>query len=621
MPPALEVRNLCFGYGRRESVHAVSLSLAAGDCYGFLGHNGAGKTTVLRLCLGLMRPRSGSIQIHGVDALRQPRQARASTGALVERPGFHLHAKAHANLMSLARLQGMPRALAAAESWRVLELLGLSKAAQQPVGSFSLGMRQRLGIAQALLGKPKLLLLDEPINGLDPEGIADVRNLLRHLSRDEGVAVLLSSHQLQELEDLCTRIGVLREGAMVLEGSLDELRRDARQRTLIRGTPLPAMETSLRGMGLAPDRVPDGLAVELAGQPAGAVARALTQAGELTAFQPEPVTLESIYLRASQLPASAAAPAAAAPTPSPADAPAGIAAPPSAGQSASRPRMRAFGHELRMLLSRPTSRFLFVMPAAIAVMSAFSYRTKVQAALALVASKEKFSADSGSGHLAAAHALEAATPVFAACLLWLGSQSIAADLQRDTLRNTLIRSVRRSDVLIGKLFALALFALAGWACIALTALVTAASLFGLGNLEEITRTGGRQPLAMAADVAPMFTAALFWTVPPLLAVVAVGLCASALARRPARALALSLLLALGPELVHSTLRERAGWLLTSHLPTPLRDDSVLGYLEAIARGAADANWAYESQALTAPLAWLVVAITAAAILLRRIRIP
>lgn len=617
MSPALEVRNLSFGYGRRESVHAVSLSLDAGDCYGFLGHNGAGKTTVLRLCLGLMRPRSGSIRIHGVDALRHPRQARAGTGALVERPGFHLHAKAHTNLLSLARLQGMPRALAAAESWRVLELLGLSKAANQPVGSFSLGMRQRLGIAQALLGKPKLLLLDEPINGLDPEGIADVRNLLRHLSRDEGVAVLLSSHQLQELEDLCTRIGVLREGAMVLEGSLDELRRDARQRTIVQGTPLAAMETALRELGLAPERAHDRLAVELAGHPAGAVTRALTRAGELIAFQPEPVTLESIYLRASQQPAATPSPAAQLSTETPAPQP----VPMPGAHMAGRPRLRAFGHELRMLLARPTTRLLFALPAAVAVASAFSYRTKVQAALALVASKEKFSADSGSGHLAAAHALEAATPIFAACLLWLGSQSIAADLQRDTLRNTVIRSVRRSDVLIGKLAALATFAIAGWVCVAVAALVTAASLFGLGNLEEITRTGGRQPLAMAADVAPMFTAALLWTLPPLLATAALGLCASALARRPARALALALLLALGPELVHTSLRERAGWLLTSHLPTPLRDDSVLGYFEAIARGAADANWAYESQALTAPIAWLVLAVTTAALVLRRLRIP
>lgn len=617
MSRALEVRNLSFGYGRRESVHSVSLSLDAGDCYGFLGHNGAGKTTVLRLCLGLMRPRSGSIQIHGVDALRYPRQARAGTGALVERPGFHLHAKAHTNLMSLARLQGMPRALAAAESWRVLELLGLGKAANQPVGSFSLGMRQRLGIAQALLGKPKLLLLDEPINGLDPEGIADVRNLLRHLSREEGVAVLLSSHQLQELEDLCTRIGVLREGAMVLEGSLDELRRDARQRTIVMGSPLPAMESALRELGLAPERQQDRITVELAGQPAGAVARALTRAGELTAFQSEPVTLESIYLRASQ----PSTPRANAAQPPPATEAATLPVPMPGAHMATRPRLRAFGHEVRMLLTRPTTRFLFALPAAVAVISVFSYRTKVQAALALVATKEKFSADSGSGHLATAHALQAATPIFAACLLWLGSQTIAADLQRDTLRNTVIRSVRRSDVLIGKLGALATFAIAGWASVSLAALITASSLFGLGNLEEITRTGGRQPLAVAADVAPMFSAALLWTVPPLLAVTALGICASALARRPARALALALLMALGPELVHTSLRERAGWLLTSHLPTPLRDDSVLGYFEAIARGAADANWAYESQALWSPLAWMVLAITTAALVLRRLRIP
>ncbi|HEX6812210.1 MAG TPA: ABC transporter ATP-binding protein, partial [Planctomycetota bacterium] len=172
MTRALELHDLDFGYSGVPAVRGVSLSLEPGDCYGFLGSNGAGKTTVMRLCLGLLRPRRGAIRIFGIDALQQPQQARGLVGALVEHPGFHLHASAHRNLNWLARLQGMPRRLASAESSRVLGLLSLSHAASARVGTFSLGMRQRLGIAAALLGRPRLLLLDEPGNGLDPEGIA-----------------------------------------------------------------------------------------------------------------------------------------------------------------------------------------------------------------------------------------------------------------------------------------------------------------------------------------------------------------------------------------------------------------------------------------------------------------
>lgn len=621
MTQALEVRALRFGYGRSESVHDVSLSLATGDCYGFLGHNGAGKTTVLRLCLGLLSPRSGSVHIHGIDALRSPREARALLGAMVERPGFHLQATALQNLASLARLQGMSRKIASTESWRVIELLSLKNAAGWPVGAFSLGMRQRLGIAQALLGKPRLLLLDEPTNGLDPEGIADLRALLRHLSRDEGTTVLLSSHQLQEIEGLCTRIGVLREGRMALEGNVEDLRREIPKRHIVQGTPMESMRARLIELGLAPISDGEQMLVDLGPRSAGTVARALTEIGELTAFSPESITLESIYLRATRIeepvstPKSSATQKAA--TTSDAQR---IAVSPGFGTT-KRPRFRAYRHEVHVLLRRPLTKVLLFLPAAFAAISVNTYRQQVGASLERVQAKEQFSADSGSGHLAVAHALLAAVPVLALCLLWLGSQSIAADLQRDTLRNSMTRSVTRGDVLFGKLLALATFALAGWATLAASAITTAALLLGLDDLEEITRNGGRQVLASAIDVSPILVQALLYCLPPLLAVAALGLCASSLARRPARALALALLLIALPETVRAALRDNAAWLLSSHLPTFLRDDSVLGYFEKLARGAADANWAWEQHALLTPLCWFVGAILIAFAALRQLRIP
>ena len=652
--PALEVRDLSFGYGKGATVRSVSLTVERGSCYGFLGHNGAGKTTVLRLCLGLLRPRTGTVRIGGVDALRSPRLARAQAGALVERPGFHLHASARDNLEWLARLAGMDRARARIDADRVLALTGLASVSARKVGTFSLGMRQRLGIAQSLLGSPSLLLLDEPINGLDPEGIADVRALLRTLANDQGVGVLLSSHQLQELEGLCTKVGVLREGAMALEGSLEDLRRSAEARTIVRGRPLESMALRLRELGIDAQRDGEGLAFALGGRAPGPVARELALAGELESFAPEPVTLESIYLRVSrgnrsvegadvgkvahvETPASHARSLAstaergdvalagtAQPRPqteAPIEAANGDARVDASADSARAPRRRAFAHELRVLRARIGSRWLLALPSLVAASSVLSYSRRVAEAQARVQTKELFSADAGSGFLAAAHALQSGIPALALCLCAIGSQSLAADLQRDTLRNTLLRSVSRFDTALGKALSLLVASTVGFCLLVVTATLAAHAAFGMGDLQEVTRNGDVETLAYAQDVAPAFVDALLAALPALCAVSLLSLCASALAKKPARALLLSIAFVFGPEFVHSWFRSREGWLLTSHLPTPLRDDSAIAWFSSLARGAADANWVHEELAYACPLAWSALAFVAAAVATLRLRIP
>ncbi len=607
MTAALQLRDLHFAYGKGASIRGVSLTLMPGDCYGFLGHNGAGKTTVLRLSLGLLRPRRGSVQVFGIDALRDPCGARARIGALVERPGFHLHATARQNLRALARLQGLPHRLATAECSRVLEHTGLAAASDRRVGTFSLGMRQRLGVAQALLGAPPLLLLDEPTNGLDPEGIADLRELLRQLTQN-GTAVLVSSHQLAELEGVCNRIGVLREGAVVVEGDLAHLRAQLHSHHVVQGTPLTALEQALQQHGIAAQRDGERLLADLGPHAPGPIVRALASAGDLHAFAPAPVTLEAIYLGADRLQSQ---PAPTAPTcersPSP------------PLSTAHLPLARAFLHELRLLRLHRSTPLLLAIPSGLAVWSVFTYHHKVTANLARVKAGDLFSADAGSGHLAAMHALQSATPVLALCVLWFGSQSIAADLSGETLRNTLQRSVRRSDVLLGKFAALATLALFGWALLLAATLVTAGAQFGFTDLEEVTRTGDRQLMASARDVAPQLWSAGLHLILPLLAVAATGLAASTLAKRPARALLLAVLAVLVGEAFRDRLRDHAGWLLSSHLPLGMRDDSVLGYATAVARGAADALWQFREQALLAPLAWLAGALLLANLALRRLR--
>ena len=218
--PAIETRSLTRKYGTRLAVDALSMTVPARSIYGFLGRNGAGKTTTLRLLLGLLRPHAGSIRIDGIDPAVDRIGAARRVGSLLEAHGFYANLGGRENLDLTRRLLGLP----ATEIDRVLEAVDLSDHASRRVSDYSLGMRQRLGLARAMLGAPPVLLLDEPTNGLDPEGIADMRRFLRELPDRTGATVLLSSHLLGEIEQTATHVGILSEGRLVLEGALRELK-------------------------------------------------------------------------------------------------------------------------------------------------------------------------------------------------------------------------------------------------------------------------------------------------------------------------------------------------------------------------------------------------------------
>jgi len=206
-------------YGRVTAVEDLHLDVREGDRYGFLGPNGSGKTTTVRMLLGLVLPTSGQVELLGG---RVGRDALAQVGALVEGPAFYGHLSGRANLrLSDAAGPGSVRRTRAHRVGEVLEQVGLGGVDRRPVRAYSLGMRQRLGLAGALLRRPRLLVLDEPTNGLDPQGIREVRDLLLQLN-DQGTTVFLSSHLLSEVEALCTRIGVLDRGRMVLQGDLEQ---------------------------------------------------------------------------------------------------------------------------------------------------------------------------------------------------------------------------------------------------------------------------------------------------------------------------------------------------------------------------------------------------------------
>ena len=217
---ALHTEDLTKRFGARTAVDRLTICVERGDIYGFLGPNGAGKSTTLRMLLGLVRPTSGTIKFPVRASTWEYLRARSRIGAIIETPAFYENFSGRRNLQLLASLSGGVQKKRVEE---VLEIVDLRDRAHDPVKVYSLGMRQRLGIAQALLPTPELIILDEPTNGLDPQGIHETRNLIRRLRDEFKLTVMLSSHLLTEIEQLCNRVGIINEGRLLYEGGPEAL--------------------------------------------------------------------------------------------------------------------------------------------------------------------------------------------------------------------------------------------------------------------------------------------------------------------------------------------------------------------------------------------------------------
>ncbi|AEI40890.1 ABC transporter ATP-binding protein [Paenibacillus mucilaginosus] len=213
-------------YGKQKAVDRLNMHVEQGRIYGFLGQNGAGKTTTIRMLLGLIRPSQGEIEIFGERLQEKQKEILRRIGSIVEFSGFYENLTARENLAVNARLMGVHKKNAIDEALETVGLLGETK---KRVGSYSLGMKQRLGIARSILHHPELLILDEPTNGLDPIGIKEIRRLISSLARERGITILISSHILPEVEQLADRIGVIHHGRLLEEISLEELRRQNRR--------------------------------------------------------------------------------------------------------------------------------------------------------------------------------------------------------------------------------------------------------------------------------------------------------------------------------------------------------------------------------------------------------
>ncbi|OXS59979.1 ABC transporter ATP-binding protein [Cohnella sp. CIP 111063] len=288
--PVIQLKNLSKTYGEFTAVDRLNLNIYPGEIFGLLGPNGAGKTTTILMMLGLTEPVSGEAIVCGVDATRNPMQVKRKVGYMPDDVGFYEDRSALDNLVYTARLNRIPEPEAKSRAMTLLERVGLAEAAHKRTGTFSRGMRQRLGLADVLIKNPRVIILDEPTLGIDPEGVRELLALIRDLSRNEGLTVLLSSHHLHQVQQICDRVGLFVQGKLIASGDIDTLSRQ------LDGSPAYRIEldvspwsesllTALRGVeGVTDVQLKDGAEpAEGAQQGAGIVTVAVSGTSDVTA--------------------------------------------------------------------------------------------------------------------------------------------------------------------------------------------------------------------------------------------------------------------------------------------------------------------------------------------------
>lgn len=256
----LQTRNLGKQYKQRWAVHHLNLEVHRGDVFGFLGPNGAGKSTTIRMLLSLIKPTEGDVFLFGYSLKKEREKALHSIGGIVEKPDFYLYLTANRNLEIVGALNGGTTRNRVSE---VLELVGLAQRASDKVKTYSHGMKQRLGIAQALLSDPQLVILDEPTSGLDPQGMKEIRDLIRHLAHDQNKTVMLSSHLLNEVEMVANRMAIINRGEMVKQGEVTTLLDEGEKYVLVRGRPVAKLRSVLKKHKVVKKAVERGGAFEV----------------------------------------------------------------------------------------------------------------------------------------------------------------------------------------------------------------------------------------------------------------------------------------------------------------------------------------------------------------------
>jgi len=299
----LESHDLTKCYGDFVAVDSLSLRVRRGEVFGLLGPNGAGKTTTILMLLGLTEPTAGSVQVLGLDPMRQPLSVKARVGYLPDQVGFYDGLTARENLIYIAKLNGLRRDDSQARIEAALTQMGIAEVADKRVGTFSRGMRQRLGLAEILLKRPDLIIMDEPTLGLDPEAAREFLQIIQRL-KAEGITVLLSSHLLHQVQAVCDRVGLFYRGRLALEGAVGDLARDVlggAYRIHVEADGPTRLEDTLRSLDgvISLQRAgPNGYDLETTNDLRPEAARAVVEVGgRLLALQVETPSLDEIYAR------------------------------------------------------------------------------------------------------------------------------------------------------------------------------------------------------------------------------------------------------------------------------------------------------------------------------------
>jgi ABC-type multidrug transport system ATPase subunit len=294
--PILQTTNLGKRYGSRWAVQGLNLEVHQGDVFGFLGPNGAGKSTTIRMVLSLIHPSTGDVRLYGHSILHERSKALRDVGGIVEKPDFYLYLSAFRNLQAIGALNG---GVSPGRVMEVLELVGLKDRAHDKVKTYSHGMKQRLGIAQALLSDPQLVVLDEPTSGLDPQGMKEVRDLILHLSRDRKKTVFLSSHLLNEVELVANRMAIINRGNLVTQGTVEDLLNRGEGYVLLHAKPAGKVRSVLRSLkAIAPHvaAAGEGFRISMAFEHVPRLTRALVRHGvEVQSVVPRR-SLEDLFL-------------------------------------------------------------------------------------------------------------------------------------------------------------------------------------------------------------------------------------------------------------------------------------------------------------------------------------
>ncbi|MTI83254.1 MAG: ABC transporter ATP-binding protein [Firmicutes bacterium] len=296
----IEINNLHKSFGQTTVVDGISFNVQAGDVFGFLGPNGAGKTTTIRMMLGLVYPDSGTIKINEHDMEKDFLNAISQVGAMVETPKFYPYLTGYQNLSLIANLHPTVQTSRIDE---VLDMVSLSSRARDRVGTYSLGMKQRLGIARALLNRPDIVFLDEPTNGLDPQGIREIREMISRLALEQDITFFISTHLLHEVEQVCSKVAILNKGQLIARGSVKELLGQDNEMVKVRTTDTAKALEILKGIeyirSVKPS--PGGLEIELEKDRSAALNQLLVSGGvQVDYLMPQNQSLEQFFIELTE---------------------------------------------------------------------------------------------------------------------------------------------------------------------------------------------------------------------------------------------------------------------------------------------------------------------------------